>query len=726
MRILFLFIIGIFSIFSHSQNKEDSAKAELLLNEAASFYKKQNYIKALNLSKEALSLSLNNNDEYHLALSYNLIGSIYGDFSQSDRALNFYTKGLAYANKVDNDTLRLWLNSNIGGVYYYNNIDIKESIRFYDKSLELAEKVKDSLQITFIRLNIANAYFELENPDSGMAYIKPLSSYIEKSENLESKITYHDLLAKYYSLKGVNKKAEENFLKAIGFAKTFESPYQLQDVYQNFANHYLNSGNLIEGKRYSKLAKAFEVDVASEDKLDTIDKVATQIELDEYRFQFERIEIKNELQNQKIRESRILIIGFCVILIILLVLIYSLYRNKKLVKKNNSALFLKNKELLAAKNTAEEHSVLKSQFISTVSHELRTPLYGVVGLSNIILEENKDLVNQENLHSLHFSAQYLLALVNDLLDINKVEENKIILKKNHFDLRKELAIINNSMTFMANTNGNQLSVCVDEELPEQLVGDELRLSQIIINLISNALKFTKNGKVSIEVKVLEKKSEKCTVEFAISDTGLGIKREDQERIFDKFVQIERKQGDYLGTGLGLPIVKKLVELFNGTISLESEENKGTTFKFAIEFEYLDTKPVEINSTPKEKRMKKELHILVVEDNKINQIVTKKIIQRKNYPCTIAESGHEAIELLKTNVFDVILMDISMPILDGYETSKIIRELGIETPIIALTAFERGEVEAKAKEHGISDVIIKPFNPEILFETIEKLFAKSVS
>lgn len=724
MRILFFVLFGTFSFLSYSQSEEASKKAEALLNEGAEFYYKQDYVKALKRSKDALSISLSNNDEYHLALSYNFIGTIYNEFSQTKRALDFYTKGLVYANKLENDTLKLWINSNIGNVYYYNDIDIEEGIRYYDKSLRLAEKLQDSLQITFIRINIANVYFEIDKREVGMAYVEPLSKYIDREGNTEIKIRYYDLIGRYNSLNGNNREAELYFFKGLNLAKKYNLTEHIHEAYKNLSQYYLIIDNLKESERYRKLAKSFEVDLSSAQKLDTIEQVALQIELDEYKFQFERIELKNELQNQKIREGRIVLIAFCIILVIFLILIYNLYSNNKTKKRSNTVLFEKNQELTEAKNQAEQSSVLKSQFISTVSHELRTPLYGVIGLTNIILEENKELISKDNLNSLRFSAHYLLALVNDLLEINKAEEKKITLNTFPFDLNAQLEIIKNSLTFMAEGNGNELLVHVDSAIPKTLFGDEIRLSQILINLISNALKFTQAGLVEVEINLLSKDEVNCELEFKVRDNGIGIKEEDLERIFESFVQIERKHGDYQGTGLGLPIVKKLVALFGATITVESEYKKGTVFTFRIIFGYSNT-PQKLDTIERtDFSMENTLHFLVVEDNMINQVVTRKILERKNYECTIVESGYKALDLLKTTNFDVILMDINMPEIDGYETSKLIREAGILTPIIALTAFERSEVESKIKEAGISEVIIKPFSSEILFEVIEKLLQKN--
>lgn len=721
MKILFLLITFLKVTFlCYSQNENAYQNSEQLLEEAGRLYYEQKYIEALNLSKKVLSNSLLNEDDYHLALSYNLVASIYTEFSQTERGLNFYNKALSYAEKTDNDKLRLWITSNIGNVYYYNDVDINKGIQYYTQSLHLAKSLKDSLQIAFISLNIANAYLEIDKVEEGKVYTDAIKEYIEKQDNSQAKISYFDYLGKYSSLKNKNAEAEKYFIKAINLASSTNAVQQLKDVYKNIAYHYERNHNKVKANKYKALAKSLETNIEVPHKLQTIEQVAIQIELDEYKYQFEQIELKNELQNQKIRESRIVMIGIFIIIIVLLILIYILFQNIKIRKKKNAELFVANQELIKAQKRTEENSILKSQFISTVSHELRTPLYGVIGLTNIIIEENKNENNLENLKSLQFSAQYLLALINDLLEINKAEEMKIILNNAPFNLKDEMEIINNSLSFIANHNSNTLTIDVDDEIPKNLVGDKLRLSQILMNLISNALKFTEKGQVKISANLIKIIDNQCFIEILVSDTGIGIKAENQQKIFDKFVQINRKQGDYQGTGLGLSIVKKLVELFSGTISVSSKENEGTTFKVNLKFEFIDQVPVHESINVLQMITERQLQILVVEDNMINQIVTKKILERKNYQCTIVENGFEALDKLKTTSFDIILMDINMPKIDGYETSKLVRESGIETPIIALTAFEKSEVEAKSAQYGITDVIMKPFTPEALFEMIDKL------
>jgi CheY-like chemotaxis protein/anti-sigma regulatory factor (Ser/Thr protein kinase) len=242
-----------------------------------------------------------------------------------------------------------------------------------------------------------------------------------------------------------------------------------------------------------------------------------------------------------------------------------------------------------------------------------------------------------------------------------------------------------------------------------------------MNLISNSLKFTEEGRVSIIANLIEKDSDSCFIHFEVIDNGIGISKEDHEKIFEQFVQIERRDDDYQGTGLGLPIVKKLVDLFGGEIQLESEEKKGTKISFDLRFKTVD-ESLQADGAKEDISLKstKKLYVLLVEDNKINQVVTQKILDSFGYATTIVNDGYEAIELLKNKSFDVILMDINMPRINGFETSMLIRNLGMDTPIIALTAFDKQEIIEQIKNSSINGVIVKPFESKDLYDLIIEL------
>lgn len=711
-----LILLLLFSIsFLYSQTRSEERKSiEKQITEAGNHYRNDDFEKSLEVSKDALVRSFKIDDPYLIAHSYNSIGVIYDEFSQSKRAIEFYKKALQYANQTDNDSLKDWVYSNLGSAYYYNKIDVKKGIAYYQKSLYYAEKIKDSSEIAYTKLNLANAYFSYDDYESGFLYLSQIRSYFERKGDAEGKIHLLNCLGVYYSNQNQPELAEDFFAKALKIDKGEKFDGLLIDLYENLAKHYKRYNKPKIAKVYENKRKVMNDTLFSEEKLRSLEKYAIQIELDEYKSQFERIERENATQQEKISVTKTVSMLLLVLMIVMLLLLYSFYRSNRLRKKLNAELLKANEELTLANKKAEENAELKTQFVSTISHELRTPLYGVVGIASIILEEHKELVNSNHLHSLRFSARYLLALVNDILQISKMEENKIVLENGVFNLQEEISTIKNSLHFIADGNENTLTIDFDPKIPQYLIGDELRLSQILMNLISNALKFTKNGEVKITAKLDRVEGNIHFIAFEVKDNGIGITKENQEKIFDKFVQLERKSDDYQGTGLGLTIVKRLIELFKSSIQLESKENEGTKFSFVIGFEKaIENKPPQI----KNENVLENLNILVVEDNKINQMVTQKIIERQQHHCKMVENGYDAIELIQKEHFDVVLMDINMPIIDGYETAKKIRSLGITIPIIALTAFDKNEVENKAADAGIDDVVIKPFNPTALFEVI---------
>ena len=420
-------------------------------------------------------------------------------------------------------------------------------------------------------------------------------------------------------------------------------------------------------------------------------------------------------------QSRIIVVLFIITLLFLLLFLFSLYKNNEIRKKINRDLKTANKQLQKAKEQAEEVSQLKSQFISTISHELRTPLYGVVGITDIIADEHKELSNSSYLKSLKFSARYLLSLVNDILQVYKIDEKKITLDNTAFNVIEDLHQVTDSLMFLAEKNQNKLTLEVDEDIPQLLIGDRVRLSQIFMNLIGNALKFTHNGQVKINVQLLRTEGTFVYLQFEVIDNGIGIAEADQEKVFEKFVQIERKEDDYQGTGLGLPIVKQLIGLFNGEIHIESEENVGTKMTFIIGFESDKDKIKEYtNDLEVDFVHQKSYKILVVEDNKINQLVTKKILDDSNFESIIVDNGYHAIELLEKESFDIVLMDINMPMINGFETTRLIREKGITIPVIALTAFDKQEISEQVYASDMNGIIIKPFEPKQLYQMIVNL------
>jgi signal transduction histidine kinase/tetratricopeptide (TPR) repeat protein/ActR/RegA family two-component response regulator len=712
-----IFFFCIIQVFSQGLTAK-KAEIEKLLIKARSEFNSSQYDKSLESSKQALVLSFKINDNSFIAQSYNTLGGIYNECSEFDKAIEFYNKALLYAHKVNDNSLYNWIYGNLGSAYYFNNIDVERGIKYYEKSLFYAVKANDEAQIEYTKINIASAYMVLKKYDKGLLEIQDIKQRVLSSGRDDVKMSMNLLLGIYATNHNKKKEAEDFYAVAKEIAVKNHLDSFLINVYENYVLHFTYFKEYEKAKFYQNKIDVLSMHVYSDEKIEKVKKAAAQIELDEYKVQLDRIEKENQKHQKNLKESKLIVILFIVILIVLLLFLLTLYKNVKIREQVNVELMKVNEVLQEAKDKAEEASLLKSQFVSTITHELRTPLYGVIGITNIILDEHKELVNSPHLKSLKFSAKYLLSLVNDILQINKIEEKRIVLESLIFNLTDEITTIRNSVEYIADKNNDKLTIEIDTEIPEFLIGDKLRLSQIIMNLVSNALKFTKNGEVAILADLKRVEGKMYFIEFKVKDTGIGIAKEYQDKIFDKFVQIERKEEDYQGTGLGLSIVTRLIELFESEIHLESEVNVGTTFTFTIGFEYDEEKSKEIiNNIVVDLSTSQLYNILVVEDNKINQVVTKKIIQNSNMSCTIVDDGYAAIVALERELFDLVLMDINMPLINGFETTRKIREKGIQTPIIALTAFDKQEVIEEALAAGMNDIMVKPFEPSRLYQVI---------
>jgi len=325
------------------------------------------------------------------------------------------------------------------------------------------------------------------------------------------------------------------------------------------------------------------------------------------------------------------------------------------------------------------------------------------------------------LNTLRFSAQNLLVIINDILDLSKIEAQKIEFEKrpvNLYELAKSLKRI---FSPIAKQKGIHLNIDFDMRVPPFILCDPTRISQILTNLINNAVKFTKQGGVDVIVEQVEKVGDQITLLFKVKDSGIGIPQEKIETIFDSFTQASSNTTrEFGGTGLGLTITKKLLQLQGVTLQLESEVGVGTTFSFEQTFEVSTKEQIIAQLDPvKPLPLKLEGEILLVEDNQINVMVAKKFLHKWGVSVTVAENGQEAVELTHTRNFDLILMDLQMPVMDGYQATKALRARGLKTPIIALTASALLDEQNKIFNAGMDDFVIKPFDPDELLAKIIK-------
>jgi PAS domain S-box-containing protein len=381
--------------------------------------------------------------------------------------------------------------------------------------------------------------------------------------------------------------------------------------------------------------------------------------------------------------------------------------------------------LIHASLKAEEAARSKQQFMSTMSHEIRTPLNEVIGISNLLLQGNPREDQMDFIKTLRFSGNHLLTLVNDVLDFNKMESGKIVFEQAQFNLGDFLKDIMRTYSFRSKAKDLEFDIVNENSLPSEVIGDSIRLNQILSNLLSNALKFTQKGSIHVVLRAIERTNNDVRIEFQVRDTGLGIPKDKHSIIFDSFTQASPDTTrHYGGTGLGLAICKRLVELQGGKIELESEPGVGSTFKFCLNFGVPEISKLNITAEKSESYTGLEgKRILMAEDNKINFFVANKFLTSWGINVTAAENGKIALDILEKEDFDLIIMDLHMPVMDGIEATRIIRESSDprinSIPVIALTAAIMSESHDKIEGLAINDYVLKPFKPRDLFEKIYK-------
>jgi signal transduction histidine kinase/CheY-like chemotaxis protein/tetratricopeptide (TPR) repeat protein len=727
-QILILFFLV--TTYSYSQSVyKDATK----INDSTDYYleiglfnkeEKKSYSKAILYTEKAIDFAKKNKLDNKLADCYLQLATIFFELEKNDLAIDYYIRAISIYNKSEPK-------SNIALSYYglgkcylkKNNIAYAEI--YFEKATIVYEKLNFLEAIELINLQKAIIKKEKRKYEEAITILKGVVENISDDALLSTKTEAYIQLGEIEVIKKEYTQAIDYLNQAKYTNETSNNDFKLaKRIYKLLGTTHEKNNNISSSNFYLQKYVNLIDSIGKLNNSNLTENTVDKIQFDKQLKTIEQLDKERKSQQKTLRFSKLISILSIALISILSLLSLSLYKNNKIRTSTNKLLKEKNKELTLEKEKAERASKARADFLSTVSHELRTPLNAINGITYLLLQENPKQSQLDYLKSLEFSGNYLLNFINDILEINRLESDKVTIEKINLNITKLSENIINSFREFINENNINFHLNIDKSLNYNLKGDPTKISQILINLINNAIKFSKDGDVWFTISKKSETENNVTLHFEIKDNGIGIPEEKQEAIFDSFsqgsVEINRTYG---GTGLGLSIVKKILEVMGSEIYLISEAEKGSTFSFDLEFEkgIIDPVAIEINQNIE---FSNEKNILLVEDNKINQMITQKMLERKGISCVIIDNGEDAIENVRINNYDLILMDVHLPGINGTEATTEIRKFNNTVPIIALTAISLNENREMLLSYGMNEVITKPFEPEHFYTVVTKYLSNT--
>ena len=686
------------------------------------------------------------NDTIQMTVIKITIGDTYVAMGEYERALNNYNSALQLCQQTKNRSAAILCLVGIGNSYHARQNDM-QAIESYDHALKICEEINELESEMGIYNLLGKLYLGKGMTDQAMSYAqKALMLTKNDPYNKDVPIAY-TLLGEIYTQQKQYNKAISYLRAAVDTCKSTGALDDEKDALQALSNTYQQMD------RPALALEAFKNFIAIRDSVHSIEKTKEFTRM-EMTSDFETKQIEDSLKRAQVRatdslrhaqekkvtdlelqKQKAISIGSIVGIGLVLVLVFFVYRNYRQQKSANVRI---NTEKLRAdeqRERAERSEQFKQQFLANMSHEIRTPMNAVSGMTDLLLDKNPRPDQTNYLHVISRSSEILLHLINDILDLSKIEAGKLELESMDFSLFDTIRQVKETLFVRAEEKGLQLLTAISDDIGDVLIGDPFRLTQILINLGGNAVKFTDRGSVAIEVKKLSEEGDTIALQFSITDTGIGIPPDKLNTIFESFTQVNSSDTRrYGGTGLGLSISRQLVELQGGSISVQSDEGRGTTFYFIITFKKGSAQGLQAR-TANERRIDGSslngLRILLADDNENNRLVANDALRLKaGVVIDEAVNGEQAIQLLRQNNYDVILMDVQMPVMDGLEATRYIRAKmpapKNSIPIIALTASMLRNDLDKCLGAGMNTFVPKPFKTWQLIAAIADLTGRNTT
>ncbi len=692
-----------------------------------------NYDNAVVYFTNAYTLFHTSNDYLHELMSVNNMAHSYMDkgFKLSDttyfhKAIKLYltTLHLAGVYKMENRRITAFINLanayNVFGKQVNSEIYYSKSIAYSLLSFKHAKEMRNSSAVALSLNNIGEVLESKKNYDKAFAYFNRSLIEYEKLGEANRITDLCNEIARVLHIQGKTNEAILYSLKASESALKQNHKYALQASYSLLSDLYAAKKDYEKAFKYNKLEAQYKDSLLTEKNMMATARM--QVEFDSERKDGEIVLLhKNKLLQQETINAfayyRNVLIAGCIVLSMLLLVLAIRYREKQ--KTAN--------QILKAKEEAEHAKEMQEQFLANTSHEIRTPMNGILGMATQLRETNLSPKQKEYLSAINESANDLLVIINDLLDISRMKAGKMIFTSVPFNLTEALKPIVFVFENRCREKGIGLELKTDEKIPVTVVGDRVRLIQILNNLVANAVKFTEKGMVSVLLELAGREENQISISFKVRDTGIGIPHEMLPRIFESFTQVDAKTTrKYGGTGLGLTICKQLVEQMGGKIHVSSKINHGSEFDFVLPFETINvsTSAVSENDQVLVSKNLEGARFLVVDDNKLNRQVARLTLEKWKAHVYTAESAKDAFRILSEHDnIAAIFMDITMPEMDGFEATNYIRTNFKGTyaniPIIAMTASAFTGDREKCLALGMSDYISKPFRPDELYIVIER-------